>query len=98
MTLPLSGNFSVSTATYSCGRSLTMRFFSRAIRKPRSFFLRNLRFSTPEYQLFGANQGRAQPPAEHLLDHLPKEFILGLALGLVHHPEVDGHADASPIG
>src|SRR3954471_810677 len=51
MTLPLSGNFSVSTATYSWGRSLTMRFFSRPIRKPSPFFLRNLRFSTPEYQL-----------------------------------------------
>src|SRR5690348_9587207 len=45
-----------------------------------------------------ADHRRAQPPAEHLLHHLPEEFILGLALGLLHHPEVDGYAQASLIG
>src|SRR4051794_15104780 len=98
MTLPLWGNSSLSTGTYSGGRSLTMRFFSRPIKKPSPCFLKNLRFSTPEYQLSAVTSAGAVAPSQHFRDHLAEELILSFALAFVHHPKVDGQAHAFVIG
>ena len=61
MALPHSGKSTSSTRTCSPRCSLTRRFFSSAIMKLSPWSRRNLKFSTPEYQLSAVTMAGARP-------------------------------------